>query len=126
MAEAEIITDFKPVRMIEEPSIKPVGPERSVEILTDFKPVKMVEEPPAPRPAGRLEPASFDIDLVVQKWTRHRTQDEDPPQEDLGNVLWPLRVSLSGKEKSPDPFILLSVLGKETSINRIKKVIDTI
>ena len=40
-----------------------------------------------------------------------------------GNVLWPLRVSLSGKEKSPDPFILLNILGKKTSIERIKNSI---
>jgi glutamyl-tRNA synthetase len=41
-----------------------------------------------------------------------------------GNVLWPLRVSLSGKEKSPDPFVLLNIFGKKTSIERIKKVIE--
>lgn len=40
-----------------------------------------------------------------------------------GNILWPLRVSLSGKEKSPDPFTLLSTLGKDESIERIKKAI---
>ncbi len=34
-------------------------------------------------------------------------------------VLWPLRVALSGKEKSPDPFVLLGLLGKEVSIARI-------
>ncbi len=39
-----------------------------------------------------------------------------------GNVLWPLRVALSGREKSPDPFTLLSILGKEVSIRRIKSV----
>jgi glutamyl/glutaminyl-tRNA synthetase len=38
-----------------------------------------------------------------------------------GNVLWPLRVALSGKEKSPDPFTLLSILGKTVSLKRIKK-----
>jgi glutamyl-tRNA synthetase len=41
-----------------------------------------------------------------------------------GNVLWPLRVSLSGKEKSQDPFVLLNIFGKKTSIERIKKVIE--
>ncbi len=37
-----------------------------------------------------------------------------------GNVLWPLRYSLSGKDKSPDPFVLISLLGKKESIERIK------
>lgn len=35
------------------------------------------------------------------------------------SVLWPLRVALSGKERSPDPFTLLALLGKETSLSRI-------
>lgn len=44
-------------------------------------------------------------------------------QEGRGEVLWPLRVSLSGKEKSPDPFTLLFVLGKEESLKRIDNAI---
>lgn len=40
-----------------------------------------------------------------------------------GSVLWPLRVALSGKEKSPDPFTLLYILGKEESLKRIQKAI---
>jgi glutamyl-tRNA synthetase len=40
-----------------------------------------------------------------------------------GNVLWPLRVALSGKEKSPDPFTLLSVLGKKISMERVESAI---
>lgn len=43
-----------------------------------------------------------------------------------GNVLWPLRVVLSGKEKSPDPFTLIELLGKETSLKRIKNIINTL
>ncbi len=41
-----------------------------------------------------------------------------------GEVLWPLRASLSGKEKSPDPFILLYVLGKDESLDRIKTALE--
>ncbi len=41
-----------------------------------------------------------------------------------GNVLWPLRVSLSGLEKSATPFELLWALGKEESIRRINFSID--
>ncbi len=36
-----------------------------------------------------------------------------------GDVLWPLRMSLSGKDKSPGPFEIMDVLGKEESIRRI-------
>lgn len=41
-----------------------------------------------------------------------------------GNVLWPLRVALSGREKSPDPFELASILGKETTLARMQKAIS--
>jgi glutamyl-tRNA synthetase len=37
------------------------------------------------------------------------------------SVLWPMRVALSGKEKSPDPFTLASLLGRERTLGRIKK-----
>jgi glutamyl-tRNA synthetase len=40
-------------------------------------------------------------------------------KEGKGNVLWPLRTALSGKEKSPDPFTLLHILGKDQSLERI-------
>ena len=36
-----------------------------------------------------------------------------------GEVLWPLRVALTGQEKSPDPFVSASVLGREESLRRI-------
>ena len=36
-----------------------------------------------------------------------------------GSVLWPLRIALSGKEKSPDPFTLAEIFGKQDTILRI-------
>lgn len=43
-----------------------------------------------------------------------------------GDVLWPLRFVLSGREKSPDPFTLLSILGKEESLVRIEKALSVL
>ncbi len=43
-----------------------------------------------------------------------------------GSVLWPLRMSLSGQEKSIDPFTICYVLGKEESIRRIDEVCHTL
>lgn len=40
-----------------------------------------------------------------------------------GEVLWPLRVALSGREKSADPFTLLEILGKDESSKRIDHAI---
>lgn len=36
-----------------------------------------------------------------------------------GSVLWPMRVALCGKEKSPDPFTLASLLGKTETLHRL-------
>lgn len=36
-----------------------------------------------------------------------------------GSVLWPMRYSLSGRDKSPDPFALASIVGKEGTLRRM-------
>jgi len=40
-----------------------------------------------------------------------------------GAVLWPLRYAISGQDRSPDPFTLISILGIEESLSRIQKAI---
>jgi glutamyl-tRNA synthetase len=40
-------------------------------------------------------------------------------EQGRGDVLWPLRVSLSGRDKSPDPFTLLHILGKNEGLKRV-------
>jgi glutamyl-tRNA synthetase len=37
-----------------------------------------------------------------------------------GNILWPMRYALSGMDKSPDPFTICEILGKEESIKRLQ------
>lgn len=37
-----------------------------------------------------------------------------------GDVLWPMRVALTGKEYSPSPFEVASVIGKEQAIKRLE------
>ena len=44
--------------------------------------------------------------------------------EGRGEVLWPTRVALSGREKSPDPFALANILGKEETISRLHNAIS--
>lgn len=41
-----------------------------------------------------------------------------------GAVLWPLRYALSGQAKSPDPFTLISILGRAESLSRVQKAIS--
>lgn len=41
-------------------------------------------------------------------------------KEGRGNVLWPMRLALSGLDKSPDPFTLAEILGKEETLKRLQ------
>jgi transcription elongation factor GreA len=43
-----------------------------------------------------------------------------------GVVLWPMRTALTGKERSPDPFTVAALLGKEKTLIYLKKACDTI
>lgn len=45
-------------------------------------------------------------------------------QQGRASVLWPLRVALSGKEKSPDPFTLCALLGKDVVLQRIEQALQ--
>lgn len=40
-----------------------------------------------------------------------------------GAVLWPMRYALSGKDRSPDPFTLADILGKQETIARLNAAI---
>jgi glutamyl-tRNA synthetase len=40
-------------------------------------------------------------------------------EQGRAKVLWPMRTALTGKEKSPDPFTVASLLGKEETIRRL-------
>jgi glutamyl/glutaminyl-tRNA synthetase len=54
-------------------------------------------------------------EIEIKKWLTEN-------QKDKGSYLWPLRVCLSGKEKSPSPFELLSILTQKQSEERMKSL----
>lgn len=45
---------------------------------------------------------------------------------DRGRILWPLRVSLTGKKSSAGPFEIADLLGKKKTIERMEKAIEKI
>lgn len=47
-------------------------------------------------------------------------------ENNRGNILWPLRVSLTGKKNSAGPLDIINVLGKEKVLKRIKEAIELI
>ena len=44
-------------------------------------------------------------------------------REGRGDVLWPVRYALTGLDVSPDPFILLDILGKGKSLKRLENAV---
>ena len=102
-----------------------------------FEQPKLLKEMIVWKKGGTLEEAKANLSLVLD--ILNKISDKDFALEILkeklmkfaeekgkGNVLWPLRVALSGKEKSPDPFILLSILEKKESIKRVQSAVDFI
>jgi glutamyl-tRNA synthetase len=102
-----------------------------------FEEPKLSKEMIIWKKGGTLEQAKENLSLVTD--ILNKISDKDftleiikenlmkfAEEKGKGNVLWPLRVALSGKEKSPDPFTLLFLLGKDESIKRIKNAIDFI
>ncbi len=47
-------------------------------------------------------------------------------EDNRGNILWPLRVALTGKKNSAGPLDIINVLGKEKTLKRIKEAIELI
>lgn len=77
------------------------------------------------------EDAQSHLNYVIKKikLIDEENFDEDTVKESIwdyssergrGDVLWPMRYALSGRKKSPDPFVLASVLGKKEAIERLK------
>ena len=63
---------------------------------------------------GMLEPLSvWDKESIKNAVWDYATQ------RGRGEVLWPMRVALSGREQSPDPFTIAGVVGKEKTLARL-------
>jgi glutamyl/glutaminyl-tRNA synthetase len=62
-------------------------------------------------------------------WTAESVKNaiwEYAEAEGRGNVLWPLRFALSGKEKSPDPFTIAGIIGKDETEKRIARAVTSL
>ncbi len=85
-------------------------PEDALEQLKQIVPV-----------IAALDPKTFaQVELLeakVKEYINERSLD-------TGKVLWPLRVALSGAEKSPSPFECLWILGQRASVDRIEIAIN--
>jgi nondiscriminating glutamyl-tRNA synthetase len=60
------------------------------------------------------------------EWTRENLSAKlmEAAGEKRGDLLWPLRVALTGARQSPSPFEVAWVLGKEESLRRLAKAME--
>ena len=58
-------------------------------------------------------------DAIKERLMPHADALEAEGKGGRGAMLWPLRYALSGKERSPDPFTIISILGMEEAVKRI-------
>lgn len=78
---------------------------------------------------AHLETLVSMIQNYSDTWNEPSLKDHIFPyadQEGRGDVLWPLRFSLSGSNTSPNPFLLLEILGRETALNRISNALESL
>ena len=68
-------------------------------------------------------PEGVSVDTVKSTLMPLADAEEAKGKGGRGAVLWPLRYALSGQERSPDPFILISILGSAEVVSRIRKAI---
>lgn len=63
--------------------------------------------------------------IAEEKWTREILEEKllEAAGDKRGDLLWPLRVALTGAQKSPSPFECAWVLGKNESIERLENAL---
>jgi len=66
-----------------------------------------------------------DLDDFTHDSVKNRVQPL-ADEKGRGSVLHPMRISLTGKDKSPDPFTIAGILGKEETIKRLNRAIDSL
>lgn len=68
-------------------------------------------------------------DVENEKWGSEYVRAKVFPyaeKEGKGSVLWPMRVALSGRERSPDPFTIAALLGHEETLLRLRFALERI
>ncbi len=65
--------------------------------------------------------------LLESEWEKREVLEKillEAAGEKRGDFLWPLRVALTGAERSPSPFDVAWVLGKEVSLKRLESALQ--
>jgi len=79
----------------------------------------------------KLQLVSEFLNTLEGEWSKEILEEKVLPwikDQGFGNgdVLWPVRVALSGLKNSPGPFEIAGVLGKEKTLERIKVAVGLV
>lgn len=67
-----------------------------------------------------ISPTDFSADKIKESVWDYATE------VGRGEILWPVRYILSGKEKSPDPFFIASIIGKDVTVKRLRDALKLV
>jgi glutamyl-tRNA synthetase len=94
--------------------------------VDSYNKVKLAGKSDAPK--AHLEKIIADLEKLAD-FTKENVKEtvwSYAEEKGKGNVLWPMRYALSGQDKSPDPFIIAEILGKEESLKRLKTAYEAL
>jgi len=137
------------LKYVDNPSLIPLFMERidtysDIPRLIEEGEIEFVYNAPNPTREGIIPPKNKDVDSVYATTKEHLSNIREmlvevntfdvesvknavwdyATEKGRGEVLWPMRYALTGKDKSPDPFMVASVLGKDETIKRLDFAID--
>jgi glutamyl-tRNA synthetase len=75
----------------------------------------------------RLERVLSLLEAVTGDWTADTIKAalwDYATEEGRGQVLWPMRIALSGRDKSPDPFTIAGIIGKDETERRLRAAVN--
>ncbi|HWP61448.1 MAG TPA: glutamate--tRNA ligase [Candidatus Paceibacterota bacterium] len=79
--------------------------------------------------AARHLQHAHDTLIGLSDWNEQAIKDalwDYATEHGRGAVLWPLRYALSARDKSPDPFAIAAIIGKEATLSRINYAIGVL
>ena len=68
----------------------------------------------------------FNLKFPISKEAIEKTFLREIGEGDEGKVLWPLRIALTGLAASPGPFDIIEILGRDESISRLKRALESV
>ena len=108
--------EYDPSKLLWKGTSKETTRKHLEKIIEELKVLKYFED--GPMPANQIDRKTT-IHGLVFGYVR-----KEPRENGIGEVLWPIRVALTGRDKSPDPIEIIAIIGKEKTLARLHKAIE--